>query len=87
MLRCDYICNIMLLRNKSEVNGVSEPILRITPKKYTEESAVVSLRLPKDMLRDIDMIAASTGRTRNEILTTSLEFAIRHMEIGNGENE
>ena len=27
---------------------------QITPKKYTGESAVVSLRLPKDMLREID---------------------------------
>ena len=55
--------------------------LKITAKRYGNESTVVSFRLPKDMLRDIDNIAEATGRTRNEIMTTSLEFALRHMEI------
>lgn len=34
------------------------PKLIIRPKKYTEESAVISMRLPKDMIRDIDAIVA-----------------------------
>ena len=55
--------------------------LLITQKKYTEESAVISMRIPKDMLRDIDAVAATTGRTRNEIMTTSLEFALEHMDV------
>ena len=59
--------------------------LRIDAKKYTEESTVVSFRLPKDMLKEIDTVAQTTGRTRNEIVTTSLEFALRHMEIALGE--
>lgn len=54
---------------------------QITPKKYTGESAVVSLRLPKDMLRDIDAAAAKLGRTRNEFMSMSLEFALDHLEI------
>ena len=58
--------------------------LRIDAKRYTEESTVVSFRLPKDMLKEIDAIAQATGRTRNEIVTTSLEFALRHMEIALG---
>ena len=60
---------------------MADPVLRITSKKYTEESSVISLRLPKDMLRDIDAVAEKTGRTRNEILTLSLEFALEHMTI------
>jgi predicted DNA-binding protein len=60
---------------------MSEPILRIQRKKYQAETTVVSMRLPKDMLRDIDSVAAMTGRTRNEILTTGVEFALKHMEI------
>ena len=56
-------------------------MLRIQPKRYREESVVVSVRLPKDMLRDIDEIALKTGRTRNEIMTTSMEFALEHMDI------
>ena len=60
---------------------MSEPILRITPKKYNGETTIISMRVAKDMLKDIDAVAASTGRNRNEILAMSLEFAINHMEI------
>jgi len=55
--------------------------LKIKARRYGNESTVVSFRLPKEMLRDIDLVAESTGRTRNEIMTTSLEFALQHMEI------
>ena len=60
---------------------MSEPKFQITPKKYNGESSVVSMRMPKDMLRDIDEIAAKTGRTRNEFMMMSLEFALDHLEI------
>lgn len=60
---------------------MSEPKFQITPKKYTGETAVISLRLPKDMLRDIDEAAAKAGRTRNEFMSMSLEFALEHLEI------
>lgn len=39
------------------------------------------MRIPKDMLTDIDKAAEISGRTRNEILSMSLEFALNHMEI------
>lgn len=57
------------------------PKLIIRPKKYTEESAVISMRLPKDMIRDIDSIAKYVGCTRNEIMVKCFEFALEHMEI------
>ena len=60
---------------------MAEPKFQVAPKKYTGESAVVSLRLPKDMLRDIDAAAAKLGRTRNEFMSMSLEFALDHLEI------
>ena len=60
---------------------MEEPKLEIKPKKYTAESAIVSMRIPKDMIRDLDAVAAATGRTRNEIISMSLEFALDHMEI------
>lgn len=60
---------------------MGEPVLRITPKKYGGETTILSMRLPKEMLKAIDDVASITGRSRNEILTTSLEFAIDHMEI------
>lgn len=57
------------------------PKMQITPKKYNEETAVISMRMPKDMLRDIDAVANQTGRTRNEILMLSMEFALDNIEI------
>ena len=55
--------------------------LVIQPQKYSGETTVVSMRMAKDMLKDIDNIASITGRTRNDILMMSLEFALEHMEI------
>ena len=60
---------------------MEKPKLQITPKKYSGESSVISMRLPKDMLRDIDTVSEETGRTRNEIMQLSMEFALDNMEI------
>lgn len=60
---------------------MQEPIFKLQQKKYLGETAVISMRLPKDMLADIDKAASVSGRTRNEILSMSLEFALNHMEI------
>ena len=60
---------------------MAEPVLKISPKKYTGETTIVSMRLARDLLKDIDNIASLTGRNRNEILTMSLEFALNHMEV------
>ena len=66
---------------------MSEPILRISPKKYNGETTIISMRLAKELVKDIDNVAALTGRNRNEILTMSLEFALTHMEIALKEKE
>lgn len=60
---------------------MNTPKLKITTKKYTDETAVISLRLPKDMIRQFDEVAKAAGRPRNEIMTMSLEFALDNMEI------
>lgn len=62
---------------------MQKPKLQISPKKYIEETVIISMRMPKDMLRDIDTVAAETGRTRNEILMLSMEFALENLEINN----
>ena len=54
--------------------------MEIPVKKYTGESTVISMRLPRDMLQEIDTIAADTGRTRNEVLTLCMEFALNHLD-------
>ena len=66
---------------------MAEPVLKIAPKKYAGETTIVSMRMAKDLLKDIDHIAALTGRNRNEILTMSLEFALNHMEVIMNEQE
>lgn len=63
------------------------PKLYIRPKKYTGESTVVSMRMPKDLIEEVDEIAKATGRTRSELMATCLEFAMRHMEIVNREDQ
>lgn len=60
---------------------MEKPKLQIAPKRYTGESTVVSMRAPKDLVAELDRIAAMTGRTRNEIMLLSLEYAIENMEI------
>lgn len=60
---------------------MDEPMLRITAKKYTGESMVATIRIPKDMCQDLDRIASDTGRSRNELIGICLEFALQHMEI------
>ena len=59
---------------------MEEPKLQISKRQYSGESVVASIRLPKDMLNDIDEIATRNGRTRNELMVMCLEFAINHIE-------
>lgn len=66
---------------------MSQPILKIAPKKYNGETTVISMRVAKELLKDIDDVAAATGRNRNEILTMGLEFALSHMEIATKEEK
>ena len=60
---------------------MSEKKLIIPPHSYGRESTVISLRLPKDMLAEIDQAAKDTGRTRNEIVVLCMEFALEHMVL------
>ena len=66
---------------------MERPTLRITPKKYAGETTIVSMRIAKDLLKDIDAVSNITGWNRNEILTMSLEFALNHMEVVMKERE
>ena len=66
---------------------MDEPVFLIRQKKYVGETMVVSMRIPKDMLSDIDKAAQVSGRTRNEIMSMSLEFALNHMKITASDKE
>lgn len=63
------------------VNNMDKKKLIIRPRRYGAETTVISLRLPKDMIKVIEEIATTTGRTRNEIMVMSLEYALDNMEI------
>ena len=58
-----------------------EPKLKIRKRKYTGETGIISMRIAKDMLADVDAKAAQAGRTRNELLAMCIEFALEHMEV------
>jgi len=60
---------------------MSEKKLKISTKKYIGETAVVSARLPNDLIKKIDEICEMTGRTRNEIIQICLEFSVDNIEI------
>ena len=63
------------------VDNMDKKKLIIRPRRYGAETSVISLRLPKDMIKVIEDIATTTGRTRNEIMVMSLEYALDNMEI------
>ena len=54
--------------------------LIIEEKKYRGATAVVSARLPDDMIRAIDNVAKKTGHNRNEIIAICLEYAMENLE-------
>ena len=60
---------------------MDEPKLAITPKKYTGETSVISMRIPKDIVKDLDAMAECTGRTRNELMSLCLEFALKQSNL------
>lgn len=60
---------------------MSEKKLKIVAKKYTGDSAVISARLPNDLIKKVDEISERTGRNRNEVLQICLEFAVENIEI------
>lgn len=53
----------------------------LAKKKYSGSTSVVSLRMPDELLNKIDQVCEITGRTRNEIIIKSLDFAIEKLEI------
>lgn len=55
--------------------------LIITKEKYTGKTSVVSIRIPDDMIKDLDQLSIQTGKSRNELLTIMLEFALDNLEV------
>jgi predicted DNA-binding protein len=53
----------------------------IRAKKNYGEHAVVSCRMPVELIRKPDDAANRTGRTRNELIMKCVEFALDKLEI------
>ncbi|MEG0512961.1 MAG: hypothetical protein RR653_09615 [Clostridia bacterium] len=66
---------------------MDNPKLKLMPQKYTGESTVISMRIPREMLQELDFVAKETRRTRNDLLSVCLEFALKNIEIVNQENK
>ena len=60
---------------------MSNEKLVIASKKYRGDSAVISIRLPDELVKKLDSIATETGRTRNEVIQKCLAFAADNLEI------
>lgn len=60
---------------------MSKEKLIISSKKYRGDSAVVSVRLPDELVKKLDEIADETGRTRNEVVQKCLAFSVDNLEI------
>ena len=60
---------------------MSNEKLVISSKKYRGDSAVISIRLPDELVKKLDSIATETGRTRNEVIQKCLAFAADNLEI------
>lgn len=63
----------------TEVMRMNKLVIR--PNKYGGKSSVVSARIPDEMLAQLDDLSAKTGRSRNDLLVTMIEFALDHIEI------
>ena len=57
---------------------MEEPKLHISPKKYIGESTVVSVRMPKDMVADLDRITTEIEQT----IQNTLEREVSTDKIG-----
>lgn len=54
----------------------------VYPRKHAfGKTTVVSARLPDEMIARLDEIARKTGRTRNELIQMSIDFALKNIEI------
>lgn len=69
------------MRDIEKVRDLANKKLIIQSKKYKGDTAVVSARLPHDLIKRIDDICKVTGRTRNEVIQMCLEFSVDNIEV------
>ena len=53
----------------------------VRPRKSYGKSTVVSARLPDDLLNELNTVCTKTGRSRNELITMCIEYALQRIKI------
>lgn len=57
-------------------------MLKIEQNKYKSKcSKNFSIRLPQKLFDEIESVAKSTGRKRNQVIRMCLEFALDNLEV------
>lgn len=57
-------------------------MFEIKPNKYKSKcSKNFSIRLPQKLFDEIESIAESSGRNRNQVIRMCLEFALDNLEV------
>lgn len=52
-----------------------------TRKPAVGKSSVISVRLPDEMLENLEKVAGKTGRTRNELVQMCIDYAMDRLVI------
>lgn len=55
--------------------------LVIQNKKSNTESTIISMRIQKDLLMEINEVVSKTGNSRNEVLQMCLRFAMDNLQV------
>ena len=58
---------------------MDQPIFELPQRVYGKDSKVITMRIAKDMLSEIDNAAKLSNRSRNEVMSMALEFSLQHM--------
>ena len=53
--------------------------IKIKPKE--DNAATFSVRVPKEMLDELEKICNQTGRSRNELINIAIEYFLKNVEI------
>ena len=67
--------------NSRQEDSFVDKKLKVSMKKFTGETSVVSLRMPNELITKLDAVCEKTGRTRNDLIIKSLDFALENIVI------
>lgn len=67
----------MVLLNKTEEFQMEKFV--VTPKE--DKSVTMTIRIDRDLQEKYNSLAAKTNRSRNELISMALQYALDHMEI------